>query len=369
MAYLLNNLKDIQTVYTPAIECLIDDFSPYLSEFNLSKKNILDSMRFRMKFSNEKGEEGFSSELPLKTILGGIKLNLISRNVDNLQYNFDYEYLLSNLDLDVFNTELDKRVSLEENKFIEIIDSNLAKMNTILFEKNLKQDVTDLLNSISNLKLLYSSSNEFDKIIINKYLSSYRNIYSSLETEYRPLINNKEIFKSTNRFKSIESNGIGSFDWIKAFRPNPPLVGNYSDFMIQHLTDQMEFSNFKKSKGLAVLGNSSKKSKVSNWKNVAEFIFNGEIIVNKIPKGYELYFNETKYDSPTALGYAIALVLNEKKDTIRPIITDSINDSGGGKNIFVKRNVKYLKAKLDKDSSKISAFFKTKIEVLVSNDN
>ncbi|MEN9908608.1 MAG: hypothetical protein RLZZ540_1757 [Bacteroidota bacterium] len=268
MAYLLNNLKDIQTVYTPDIECLIDDFLPYLSEFSFSKKVILDSMRFRMKFSNEKGEEGFSSELPLKTILGGIKLNLISRNADNLEYNFDYEYLLRNIDLDVFNTELNKRVSLDENKFIEIIDSNLEIMNTILFEKKLKKDIIDLLNSISSLTSLLSSTNEFDKIIINKYLSSYNRTYSSLETEYRPLINNKEIFKSANPFKSINSHGIGSFDLIKAFRPNPPSVGRYSDTMIEFITDHLEFDKFKKNKEAIISNTISNSSELNNHSDI-----------------------------------------------------------------------------------------------------
>lgn len=369
MGYLLNNLEDVKAIYSPNIELIIDDFLPCLSEFKLSKKTILEAMRFRIKFFTNKEKIEFSGDLSLEAILTGIRLNFISKDVNRLEYNFDNEYLLSNIDLDVFKTELDKKVSFDESKFVEEIDRNLEDMNSILFEKNLKRNVFDLLDSISNLKSLLSSSNEFDKVIIDKYLSSYNKIYSSLEKEYRPSINNKEIFKSSNQFGLKNPHDLNTWEVIKAFSPNPPSISGYSDFMIQHLTDQMDFSNFKKNKGLAVLGNSSKKSKVSNWKNVVEFIFNGEIIVNKIPKGYELYFNETKYDSPTALGDAVALVLNEKEDTIRPIITNSIYDSGGSKNIFVKRNVKYLKAKLDKDSSKISDFFKTKIEVLVSNDN
>ena len=85
--------------------------------------------------------------------------------------------------------------------------------------------------------------------------------------------------------------------------------------------------------------------------------------------GYEFYFDGIKFDNATALGNEVALFLNKKKDTIRPIITDSIYDSGGVKNIFVKKNVQYLKVMLENDASKICTFFKSKIEALVSSDN
>lgn len=243
MAYLLNNLNDIQEVYTPNIQYLKDEYMRTLTCFPKTEEAIINSMRFFQ--YHYYGDEYEKEHLSFQ--------EFDFKNKSHKYYGINYEYLIKNIDLDVFSTELEKKVSFDENKFIEKIDSNLETMNTILFERNLKNDVSSLLNSISNLSKLSETSNNIDKIVIEKYLSSYNKTYSSLKKEYRPSVNNKEIFKSSNQFDLNKPHDFNTWDVIKAFNPNPPSIGGYSDFMIQHLTDKIEFDRFKRNKDKTVL--------------------------------------------------------------------------------------------------------------------
>jgi hypothetical protein len=309
MAYLLNNLKDVQAVYLPEIAFLIDDFLPYLDEFSLSKKVILESLRFKIKLVGNSKEEIYTSEFNLEHILTGIKFNLISKNPNDLICTVDFNHLISNIDLDVFKTELDKKLINEENKFCKTIDDSLGEINTILFERNLKKDVLSLLASISNLKSLLSSSNEFDKIVIDKYLSSYNKTYSHLEAEYKPCINNKEIFKSKIVFNGFVSSKLTEWEAIKGFNPNPTPIGEYSEFFKEHLTDQIGFGKFKKDKRfLASKTVSNSFESDSTIKNSHLDIFkSGEVYGNFI-KYIQVYIVEPYVD----YSYLFQRMLNEK---------------------------------------------------------
>jgi hypothetical protein len=194
MNYILNSLEEIQKVYTPDIKYLNDDFIEHLYEFKLSKKVILESMRFRNKFSNSKGEEGFSSELSIEAIVTGMKYNLIFKS--NLIHNFDYNYLLKNIDLEVFKTELDKKVSIQERDFVEKIKEELDNNNNpIKFVKKLREDKNSLVLSWKNLKSALEKANDFDKIIIDKYRVSYRRVYDSLKREHEKDIEPVVVFR------------------------------------------------------------------------------------------------------------------------------------------------------------------------------
>lgn len=215
MNYILNSLEEIQKVYTPDIKYLNDDFIEHLYEFKLSKKVILESMRFRNKFSNSKGEEGFSSELSIEAIVTGMKYNLISES--NLIHNFDYNYLFKNIDLEVFKTELDKKVSIQESDFIVKIKEELDNNNNpIKFVKKLREDKNSLVLSWKNLQSALEKANEFDKIIIDKYRVSYRGVYDSLKREYEKDIEPAVVFR-LNDFWENDYKSNGESPWNNPF--------------------------------------------------------------------------------------------------------------------------------------------------------
>lgn len=215
MNYILNSLEEIQKVYTPSIEELQESFLPCLPEFKLSKKVILESMRFRIKLSDSKGDEGFSSELSVEAILTGIKFNLISKN--NLIHNFDYYNLLNNIDLEVFRTELDKLISNQESDFIEKIKEELDNHNNpIKFIKKLRKDKDSLVLSWKNLKSALEKANDFDKIIIDKYRISFRRVYDSLKREHEKDIEPVVVFRF-NDFWENDYKSNGDSPWNNQF--------------------------------------------------------------------------------------------------------------------------------------------------------
>ncbi len=231
MNYILNSLEEIQKVYTPDIKYLNDDFIEHLYEFKLSKKVILESMRFRNKFSNSKGEEGFSSELSIEAIVTGMKYNLISES--NLIHNFDCNYLLKNIDLEVFKKELDKKVSIQESDFIVKIKEELDNNNNhIKFVKKLREDKNSLVLSWKNLKSVLEKANDFDKIIIDKYRISYRKVYDSLKREYEKDI--EVVIFRFNDFWENDYRNYGENPWNSPFLGfgNNPVLNKISSYKI-----------------------------------------------------------------------------------------------------------------------------------------
>lgn len=187
MNYILNSLEEIQKVYTPSIEELQESFLPCLPEFKLSKKAILESMRFRNKLSDSKGNEGLSSELSVEAILTGIKYNLISKS--NVIHNFDYDSLLRNIDLEIFKTELNKLLLNQENSFVKEIEDTLENSNSDLkFNRYFKNKIENLIESENYLKSLISNQNDFIQLIINGYIESYSKTYNQLKKEYLDLL-------------------------------------------------------------------------------------------------------------------------------------------------------------------------------------
>lgn len=253
MNYILNSIEEIRKIYTPNIECLIDDWLPYLSEFRLSKKVILDSIRIKIKLSDSKGKEDYTSELTLETILGGIKLNLISKNSTNLIHNIDYDYLLSNIDLEIFKTELEKSITSEENHFIFKINEELGKAGgNIEFIKRLRKDVESLVLSHKYLESILEKANEFDKILINRFTVSYRNVYDSLKAEHEQDIVPVIIFKSEH-FKIIDDlkktvitneindkNKQPEFNYFDNWLSPNPKIKSYREGILRNFTKEIE---------------------------------------------------------------------------------------------------------------------------------
>lgn len=244
MNYILNSLEDIQKVYTPDIKYLNDDFIEHLYDFKLSKKAILESMRFRIKFPDSTGQEGFSSELTFEAIVTGIKYNLMSKN--NLIHNIDYDYLLNNIDLEIFKKELDKSITQEESHFIYKINEELQKAGgDIEFKKKLRKGVESLDSSSQYLKSIQKTANEFDKILINRFIISYRKVHDSLKDEHEQDILPAKIFTSSN-FKDIttnehtDKNKQPEFNYLESWLNPSSIAKSYRESIFRNFTKEID---------------------------------------------------------------------------------------------------------------------------------
>lgn len=99
-----------------------------------------------------------------------------------------------------------------------------------------------------------------------------------------------------------------------------------------------------------------------NWELVFLEILKGNIIIEKnaTSRGSFIYkYEEEEFNTPTKLGDKIAEVLKLKKDTIRPILTDTINESGT-KQIFTKGHKIAINTILKEVDNKMCVFFQEK---------
>lgn len=193
MNYILNSLEEIRKVYTPDIEYLKDDFIEHLYEFKLSKEVILESMRFYQYYYY--GDDYEKEDLSLK--------DFNFKNKSHRYFGLNYAFLLKKIDLEIFKSELEKLITKEENHFIFKINEELIKARSdVEFKKRLRKDVENLVLSSENLKSILEKANEFDKILINRFIVSYRNAYDSLRIEHEQDILPTVIFK-LDHFKTI----------------------------------------------------------------------------------------------------------------------------------------------------------------------
>lgn len=108
-----------------------------------------------------------------------------------------------------------------------------------------------------------------------------------------------------------------------------------------------------------------KKPKVSDWHLVFIEIIKGNVLIKKESIyliNYSYCGKEVK--SPSDLGKEIALQLNKKENSIRPIITDSLN-GGASKNIFKKTNHKKMKELIEIHGDNMCDYFKEKYMKLI----
>lgn len=109
---------------------------------------------------------------------------------------------------------------------------------------------------------------------------------------------------------------------------------------------------------------SIKTNKKPDWQFVFIEITKGNIQIEKINNfDTEYSYKEQKFENPSSLGNHIAKQLNKKEDSIRPIITSSIN--GGDKDIFSKKKLKVIKELIEENGDLMCPFFKDKLSKLI----
>ena len=204
MNYILNSLEEIRKVYTPNIEYLNTpvDWIPFT--FCGIEKTILESMRFYQYYYY--GDDYEKEDLSLK--------DFSFKNKSHRYSGLNYDYLLKNIDLEVFKIELEKLLLNEENYFILKINEELSKAGgNIEFVKRLRKDVESLVSSSKYLKSVLDNVNKFDKIIVESFIVSYRKVYDSLQIEHEQDIVPVIIFKPEH-FKMIDDLKKSNYETI-----------------------------------------------------------------------------------------------------------------------------------------------------------
>lgn len=243
MNYILNSLEDIRKVYTPDIECLNTplDWIPFT--FCGIEKTIFESMRFYQYYYY--GDDYEKEDLSLK--------DFNFKNKSHKYSGINYDYLLRNIDLNVFKTELEKLITKEENHFIFKTNEELNKAaGEIEYKKRLRKNVESLVSSSKFLKSILDMANEFDKILINKFIVSYRNVYDSLKVEHEQdilpaIIFNSEHFKIINNLKKpkdtnevVNQDKQRELNYLNMYlKPNPKMK-SYRESIFRNFMNEKE---------------------------------------------------------------------------------------------------------------------------------
>lgn len=228
MNYILNSLEEIRKVYTPNIEYLNTpvDWIPFT--FCGIEKTILESMQFYQYYYY--GDDYEKEDLSLK--------DFSFKNKSHRYSGLNYDYLLKNIDLEVFKIELDKLISNQESDFINDIANTLENSESdIRFKQYFKNNIEKLIESESNLKPLISNSNDFIKLIISRYLESYSKTYNQLKKEYFDLLPKYFELKKTDVFDNniqINNQKINDNDLLQKY------INDYSIFSLYSLEPILE---------------------------------------------------------------------------------------------------------------------------------
>ncbi|RTY89634.1 hypothetical protein [Flavobacterium sp. GT3R68] len=175
MKYIKHCLLDIENVYVPQIEYLNDDFFGINDDFINSNEVIKRSMKF---YEIEVDAEDFE-KLPISY------KEFNNKNKNHFYKGLNYEYLLDNIDLEIFKLELTTLISTQEKRFLESITNELENsLSDIKFTKMLINNIEEILKTSNNLKSLIGNSNSINELVLKEYLKSYSRCYKSLKDEY-----------------------------------------------------------------------------------------------------------------------------------------------------------------------------------------
>ena len=267
MNYILNSLEEIRKVYTPDIEYLNTpvDWIPFT--FCGIEKTILESMRFYQYYYH--GDDHEKEDLSLK--------DFNFKNKSHKYYGLNYDYLLKNIDLEIFKTELDKSITKEENYFIFKIKEELGKNNNIEFEMNLNDYINSLYSSKKALDIIVENTNDFDRILIEKYIISYEKVFNALKFTYSNFVNNKTMFS----FKFSRADYYATDEVLRESSKN----ANESDLIANETFVKTETNNpFTKEELKLILDNNSKDD------------FINKFYANETDLFKQGYFKEGKWD-------------------------------------------------------------------------
>lgn len=174
MSYFLNSIKDIENVFVPNLESINDNFLEFPTYFPKSNTAIKESLNFyeNIYIGEEREKETLSLE------------NFNSKNKNHIYKGVNYPRLIEKMDLNVFHSELEKKVENDQAYFIKSIESEAKTLSEINFKVHLTESNDTIYNSIKNLGAL-NEYNIISKIIIERYLNSYKYVHSVLENKYK----------------------------------------------------------------------------------------------------------------------------------------------------------------------------------------
>ncbi|GEC78975.1 hypothetical protein [Flavobacterium aquatile] len=218
----------------------------------------------------------------------------------NTYRGIDYKKLNVLLDFDLFENDLNTYISNLESRFIGELENNITKPN---FEIPLMQFLKKIQESINFLILLDLSKNRIKQLVKEKFIKSYYRVIEILREKYFILYDKS--------FLVLEKNE----------KPK-------------------------------------KEAKLADWHCVFIEIILGKINIERVNVYSTTYiYNNIEFDNPTDIGKEIARNYKKKEDSLRPILTDSIN-GGLSKNIFVKKNLKKMNELIDVYGNNMCDYFK-----------
>lgn len=147
-------------------------------------------------------------------------------------------------------------------------------------------------------------------------------------------------------------NTEGKSQDIRFLSSERPYGSNYEKLFKQYLGDPLIKIQHQK--------------KRPNWELVFLEILNGNIYVeNNVDDmgGFLCKYKKEEFKTPTQLGEKTAEVLNGKKDTIRPILTETIYESGD-KQIFTEGHKDAINSILKQEDNKMCVFFQKQLDKL-----
>lgn len=312
---------------------------------------------------------------PDKRLLGDFQKDFTNKKKDNHKYIFccGYSHNLYYTFIDTANKFIFNDYFLNNTKSTDLEKKSRLRL-TLNNIDNLIKDI--LLNTqrtdfeISSIEQVSSFEKEFENKFKSEFIVGYdyqseplkiykypfnlllfclginlKKIYDKLKLEFSGYIESPIINTTpTNIDKSSPD--------IKFLSSERPYSSNYEKLYKQYLGDPLIKIQHQK--------------KRPNWELVFLEILNGNIYVeNNVDDmgGFLCKYKKEEFKTPTQLGEKTAEVLNGKKDTIRPILTETIYESGD-KQIFTEGHKDAINSILKQEDNKMCVFFQKQLDKL-----
>lgn len=171
-SYLTNSDVDIENIYKPNLEYLNDNFYSEFYHFPKNETIIKESLIFYTYYCY--GEDEFEKEW----------LNYKEYNPKNKNHHYkgiNYNFLNSNINFEIFQQELETRISYLYDKFMEDLEEKLKSPN---FELPLMNNLKMIKESLVFLSSLDYSSNKIKDTVKTYFINSYINTINTLKDRY-----------------------------------------------------------------------------------------------------------------------------------------------------------------------------------------
>ncbi|MFK7031604.1 hypothetical protein [Flavobacterium oreochromis] len=274
--------------------------------------------------------------------IGIINAIVMEKNIEGFIYNF-FNYYEYKKDC-IINTNKKKYLTIEnslyrtnkhydeENSLITLTDSEINHINDFLFQFELNK--------------VYENAQSYFLNLYNSNINSFPNELNSFIEELIEKLN-------SNYFNAYNSGQIENL--------------NSLNLQIMRLLVKERYENFKTlierfSTSSLITNN---KNNNSDWHLVFIEILRGNLIVKKLDKhSVSYHFKNKEFSTPSALGKEIAVILGKKENTIRPIVTSTIN-TGAQKDIFIKKKIVDIERLIKEYGNNMCEYFQKRYDDLV----